>query len=50
MDVQKTGCTFISDVLKKTLDLEPLIEVKHARFERSKTADDFVVISRRDPY
>jgi len=50
MDVQKTGCTFISDVLKKTLNLEPLVEVKHARFERSKTADDFVVISRRDPY
>ena len=50
MDVQKTGCTFISDVLKKTLDLEPLVDVKHARFERSKNADDFVVISRRDPY
>ena len=50
MDVQKTGCTFISDVFKKTLNLEPLVEVKHARFERSKTADDFVIISRRDPF
>ena len=50
MDVQKTGCTFITDVLKKTLNLEALVEVKHARFDRSKTADDFVVISRRNPY
>ena len=50
MDVQKTGCTFISDVLKKTLNLQPIVEIKHGRFDRSKTADDFVIISRRDPY
>ena len=50
MDVQKTGCTFISDLLKKTLELEPVVDVKHARFERAKTTDDFVVISRRDPF
>jgi len=50
MDVQKTGCTSISDVLKKTLNLQPIVEIKHGRFDRSKTADDFVIISRRDPY